>query len=63
MDVKQRCKTYAYQNKWDFVRDVNLVFDNCMLFNEEGTPIYNSAKKLKKIFSIYMQRFELLLER
>jgi hypothetical protein len=37
--------TYA---SWDaFINDLELMFDNAMKFNEEGSLIYNDAEMLK----------------
>lgn len=32
----------------EFIRDMNLAFDNCIEFNMEGSLYYKHAKKLKK---------------
>ena len=44
-------KSGAYHNSKDLFRqDIELIFTNCRLFNEEDTEIVNCAKTLSKKF-------------
>ena len=38
-----------------FIADVELIFDNCRDFNEQGTEIYNSANVLTEFFKKQLQ--------
>ena len=49
--VIQKMKSGAYHNSKDLFRqDIELIFTNCRLFNEEDTEIVNCAKTLSKKF-------------
>lgn len=39
---------HEYKMPVEFIRDMNLTFDNCIEFNIEGSLYYKHAKKLKK---------------
>ena len=49
-EIHRKFKRGLYDSEFDFSHDVRLVFTNCMEFNQEGSPLYNSAKKLLKFF-------------
>ena len=39
-----------YTHPKEFKHDVNLVWNNCMTYNADGSEYYNLAANLKKIF-------------
>ena len=48
--VQQNITSGLYANGESFNKDVLLVFDNAMFFNEESSTYYQDAKKLKETF-------------
>lgn len=48
--VKQKMEDGEYPSKYEFIREVFLIFDNCMLFNETDSDVYQSALELKFFF-------------
>lgn len=48
--IMNKFKAEEYEDKFQFFRDIRLVFSNCREFNEQGTEIYNSANKLENFF-------------
>ena len=40
-----------YSNPLEFERDVNLVWDNCMTYNQDGSEYYTIAANLKQMFA------------
>jgi len=40
----------AYQTAADFIEDMNLVFDNCFVYNGVSHPIAQCARRLKDFF-------------
>ena len=51
MVVKKKMTAGLYSTPADFITDVNLVFNNCMKFNEKRSGVYKAAKKLKNEFA------------
>jgi len=49
--VKKKMIKGLYSTPPDFINDVNLVFNNCMKFNEKRSGVYKAAKKLKNEFA------------
>lgn len=50
--VKKRIEQSFYRDIQHFASDVNLVFDNAMLYNSKGTYVHDFAKILKKTLLI-----------
>ena len=48
--VQRKIKRKEYETIADFVIDVDLVFSNAMLFNEDHTPIWEDALELRVRF-------------
>jgi histone acetyltransferase len=46
--IKQKMIKHEYKMPVEFIRDMNLTFDNCLEYNMEGSLYYKHAKKLKK---------------
>ena len=45
--LKKRIKRKEYATVQDFMADVDLVFQNAMAFNEDGSPVNDDARQLK----------------
>ena len=58
--VKQKCIRHMYLEPIHFIDDMNLVFDNCMTYNEVGSGLYNSAKKLKRALHAQIKKKKLM---
>jgi len=49
--IKKRLENGCYHTLEDFEGDVNLTFDNAMLYNQEGSVVHNMAKDMKTEFA------------
>eukprot|EP00554_Chaetoceros_debilis_P004040 CAMPEP_0194085526 /NCGR_PEP_ID=MMETSP0149-20130528/17743_1 /TAXON_ID=122233 /ORGANISM="Chaetoceros debilis, Strain MM31A-1" /LENGTH=1623 /DNA_ID=CAMNT_0038768423 /DNA_START=348 /DNA_END=5219 /DNA_ORIENTATION=+ len=49
--IKKRLENGCYHLLEDFHIDVNLTFENAMLYNPEGSVVYNMAKEMKEKFA------------
>lgn len=58
--VKEKCKRNLYLEPIHFIDDMNLVFDNCMKYNENGSFFHKAAKKLKRILLTQVQKRKLM---
>jgi len=47
--VKKKLKAGKYKTVNDFLEDIQLIWDNCKLYNQEGSQIYKQAFKLEKV--------------
>jgi len=50
--IKKRLENGCYHELKGFGGDVNLTFDNAMLYNPEGSVVWNMAKELKDKFCV-----------
>lgn len=50
--IKKRLENGCYHSIDEFDYHVNLTFDNAMLYNPEGSVVYNMAKEMKEKFSL-----------
>lgn len=48
--MEHKLETYQYQSVEAFATDAQLVFDNCRLYNPEGSIYSRNATKLEKFF-------------
>ena len=48
--IKKRLENGCYHSLEDFEGDVHLTFDNAMLYNPEGSVVYNMADEMKSKF-------------
>lgn len=48
--IDQKLERDEYENVDNFKRDVQLVFDNCRLYNQPHTPYYKCANMLEEYF-------------
>ena len=54
MIKEKMIKTY-YSSQYEFIEDMNLVFDNCMEYNQRNSKVYKSAQKMKKKFKLMLK--------
>lgn len=40
----------SYQTKADFAADIRLMFDNCVIFNEDESPVGQAGHNLRAFF-------------
>lgn len=55
-------KTYvsfscSYKNKEDFALDIRLMFDNCVTFNEDESPVGQAGHNLRAFFETKWNEF------
>ena len=50
--VKKKLENGVYTKLEQFEEHVNLTFDNAMLYNPEGTVVYNMASEMKQQFAV-----------
>lgn len=50
--IKKRLENSCYHSLESFQVDTNLTFHNAMLYNPEGSVVYNMANKMKEIFAV-----------
>ena len=48
--IRKKLENGVYQKLEEFESHVNLTFDNAMLYNPEGSVVYNMAKEMKEKF-------------
>jgi E1A/CREB-binding protein len=48
--IKKKLENGCYHSLEEFKENVNLTFDNAMLYNPEGSVVYNMAKEMKAKF-------------
>jgi len=49
-----------YRSKKEFIEDVNKIFSNCRIFNEQGSPYVTCANELQTYFNKIVRRLKLL---
>lgn len=49
--IKKKLENGCYHSLEDFENNVHLTFDNAMMYNPEGTVVYNMAKEMKVKFT------------
>ena len=57
--VMDKMRAHTYSSKYQFRRDIELIFDNCREFNEAGTEIVHCANSLTIEFNGLWQRFDM----
>lgn len=55
--IKRRLANNYYCEAEEAIDDFKLVFDNCLMFNKEGTVVHQAGKEMKSLFN---QRLALL---
>ena len=54
-NVSEKLASGSYSKIYDFVVDIQVIFDNAMVFNDPGSLIYQSAKALLEYFNHTIQ--------
>lgn len=54
--ISHRIASTYYKSIKDFIADFNLMFDNAMTYNEDGSMVYEDATQLKSIFLSTIER-------
>uniref|UniRef100_A0A5S6QHF0 Bromodomain adjacent to zinc finger domain protein 2B n=1 Tax=Trichuris muris TaxID=70415 RepID=A0A5S6QHF0_TRIMR len=49
--IHSKLITHVYQKSEDFIKDVNLIFDNCQTFNEDDSKIGKAGHCLRRFFN------------
>mmetsp|Transcript_26784 Transcript_26784/g.62852 ORF Transcript_26784/g.62852 Transcript_26784/m.62852 type:complete len:213 (-) Transcript_26784:90-728(-) len=49
--VQRKLDNGEYESPMQYAADVNLVFDNCMVYNQDDSEYYQMAGRLKKVFA------------
>jgi hypothetical protein len=49
--IKNKLAASQYDRAEQFVDDINLVFDNCLLYNGEGSAVANMCKQVRDEFT------------
>ena len=57
--IKQRLSTNHYHTAQEFVDDVLLVFDNCLLYNGESSNVGRMCNKVRNEFKNLYEEFNL----
>lgn len=60
--IKKRLQNNYYWEAEEALQDFDLVFDNCMHYNMEGTPVYQAGKELKNAFYNRLATIDLSIE-
>ena len=53
--MERRLQSRHYTSLDEFVRDMQLVFDNCRLYNQETTPYYKCANTVERDFRVLLK--------
>jgi len=48
--IRSKLDALSYKNKEDFSQDVRLIFDNCVTFNEDESPVGQAGHNLRAFF-------------
>ena len=57
--IMSKMRAGEYENKYQFRRDVMLIFENCREFNEAGTEIVHCANSLTIEFNGLWQEYDM----
>ena len=60
--IKKRLENGCYHSLEEFQVDTNLTFENAMLYNPEGSVVYNMAKEMKDKFAVDWDKFIIILK-
>ncbi|EQC42180.1 hypothetical protein SDRG_01019 [Saprolegnia diclina VS20] len=60
--LRQNVHAALYSSLASFAKDVNLIWTNCMTFNEEGTIYHREAKRLEKLSAGWIDKARVALE-
>ncbi|KAI9366679.1 Bromodomain-containing protein [Pilaira anomala] len=54
--IETKLLNQQYQEPIQFQQDIQLMFNNCYLYNPPSLPIYRMAKEMEKVFEDYWQK-------
>ena len=57
--IRQKLNKGEYKKVQEFARDMRLVWDNCKLYNQDGSDLYLVADELSKKFEDKMKAMKL----
>ena len=57
--IKKKLANFTYSNFKEFCKDMNLVFDNCYLFNGKDSDIGNMCTNVKNQYEKIYQQLEM----
>ena len=55
-EIREELQQFLYKEPTEFIRKMNLVFNNAMVYNTPGSTIYGNAKSLKTLFEHRLAR-------
>ena len=58
LQSEQKCEPYQYVH--EFVRDLNLIWSNCKLFNQIGSLIYRNAQAMVRTSDRLLYKYKVL---
>ncbi|CAG9317954.1 unnamed protein product [Blepharisma stoltei] len=61
--IKRNLKTDKYKSFQEALADVLLIWDNCKLYNQAGSPIYQQAEILEDLMKKYCEKNDIRIER
>lgn len=50
--IKNKVLRNGYENFTSFNKDINLMFNNCRMFNERGSPLYIQGIHLEEYYKL-----------
>jgi len=60
-DIKRKIDNGSYADSFSaFQKDAELCFSNAMEYNQEGTEVYNAARRMRDVFSKVVEEFKSL---
>jgi len=48
--VQKKLQTMNYEDAWQFIEDVKLVFENCKIYNDESDDVYACGQRMQEHF-------------
>jgi len=52
-----RIKMPTYKTRTEFLADIRLIFDNCLTFNEDDSPVGKAGHNLRLFFEAASSKF------
>uniref|UniRef100_T1I0S2 Bromodomain adjacent to zinc finger domain protein 1A n=1 Tax=Rhodnius prolixus TaxID=13249 RepID=T1I0S2_RHOPR len=60
--IKHKLNMLSYTKNSELIADTELMFDNCNVYNEEGSEVYRAGVKLRKLFYKLCKKHNLQLD-
>ncbi|KAI8986416.1 Bromodomain-containing protein [Pilobolus umbonatus] len=61
--VQTKLKNDEYRTKEECYADIQLIFDNCYLYNNAGDPVYNAGKALEEAFKKALKKAPVMTQK